>query len=259
MLRNDSFILFDNWQEFKTWLDGQTFKRKISVIQQHHTWSPSYKHFTGNNHFQLLNGMRDYHMKSNGWQDIAQQLTIFPDGKIATGRSFDIAPAGIKGCNTNGLCIESIGNFDTGGDAMTAEQKNAILGVTASLCIKLGLTPGVDTITYHHWWDLNSGVRTFGTGTTKTCPGTNFFGGNKTSDAVTNFYPAIITHIEKARNPVAKEGMKLEQWKVDLFNQCLEKGIITEKNWLDKMDEKVDAWAVMAMINNMYNKLVEGK
>ena len=44
---------------------------------------------------------------------------------------------------------------------------------------------------YHHWYDLNTGVRTNGTGITKTCPGTMFFSGNTVAAAEANFIPVI--------------------------------------------------------------------
>ena len=33
--------------EFETWLIQQKVTRRITVIQEHHTWSPSYKQFNG--------------------------------------------------------------------------------------------------------------------------------------------------------------------------------------------------------------------
>ena len=44
---------------------------------------------------------------------------------------------------------------------------------------------------YHHWFDLNTGARTNGTGTTKSCPGTAFFGGNSVGHAQRNFLPRV--------------------------------------------------------------------
>ena len=41
-------------------------------------------------------------------------------------RSLNTIPAGIKGANTYGVCIENIGNFDKGKDTMTPAQRNSI-------------------------------------------------------------------------------------------------------------------------------------
>jgi hypothetical protein len=33
--------------------------------------------------------MKECHVQQNGWADIGQHLSIFPDGTIVTGRSFE--------------------------------------------------------------------------------------------------------------------------------------------------------------------------
>lgn len=181
--------------EFKDWLFNHIFTRKIGKIQQHHTYSPSYQQFNGSNHFSLLKGMEDQHVKEMGWSNISQQLTTFPDGKVAVGRPFDTPPEGSFGLQNkaamhrieaDALAIENLGNFDKGKNQMTAEQKNTIVMITSLLCLKYGLTPSIDSITYHHWWDINSGERVLDKGeghAVKSCPGTGFFGGNSTTSA----------------------------------------------------------------------------
>lgn len=191
----DNHILM-NLDEFKSWLFNHQFSRKIQLIQQHHTWQPSYRHFRGNNHFQLLNSMRNHHMKTMGWSDIAQNITIFPDGKIAVSRPFDVAPEGTIGptANKHGIAIENIGNFDQGHDVMTKEQKDAIVTVTALLSLKFNLSPSIDTITYHHWWHYKTKNRVLDDAKdyeVKSCPGTSFFGGNSTASAQKYFYPLV--------------------------------------------------------------------
>ena len=62
--------------------------------------------------------MKAYHVTYNGWNDIGQHFTIFPDGLILTGRSLEKSPACIYGQNANAICIENLGNFDLGGDQM---------------------------------------------------------------------------------------------------------------------------------------------
>jgi hypothetical protein len=172
------FILLD-LSEFDAWLDAQIIKRKIVLIQQHHTFVPSYKNFTGSNHFQLCQSMEQAH-KERGFAEIAQNLTTFPDGKIMVCRNLNTIPAGIKGANSNGICIENVGNFDKGKDSMSSQQRECIIHITHSLLQHFHLAAGEQTVVYHHWYDLNTGKRILkeGTGSTKTCPGTGFFGGN---------------------------------------------------------------------------------
>ncbi len=188
-------------EEFRNWLFNNEFTRKISIIQQHHTWSPAYGHFNGSNHFSLLRGMEYYHTKEVGWENIAQNITTFPDGKVAVSRPFNNAPDGTiePKANSVGLNIESVGNFDLGYDEMSEQQKETIVYITALLCIKFGLTPSIDSITYHHWWDMNTKERVLDNSeghSVKTCPGTGFFGGNKTRHAKEQFYPLVSRKIE---------------------------------------------------------------
>lgn len=189
-------------KEFANWLFHNQFTRKITLIQQHHTWLPSYKHFYGNNQFKMLKGMENFHVKGNGWKNIAQNITTFPDGSVAVCRPFNTAPEGSIGekANTTGIAIEHVGNFDIGHDVMTKEHRETILYITAALSMKFGLTPSIDSITYHHWWDLGTGERVLDHGpeyNVKTCPGTGFFGGNSTTDAKTHFYPLVKKKMEE--------------------------------------------------------------
>ncbi|WP_377558964.1 LysM peptidoglycan-binding domain-containing protein [Ornithinibacillus salinisoli] len=189
-------------EEFRDWLFHQKFSRKISLIQQHHTWLPSYKHFKGSNHFQMIEGMRNHHIKQMGWKNIAQNITTFPDGKVAVSRPFNIAPEGSIGpeANTIGLAIEHVGNFDIGNDVMTEKHKETIIYITALLCIKFGLTPSIDSITYHHWWHYKTKERVLDDAASyevKSCPGTAFFGGNSTKSAKNNFYPLVERKMEE--------------------------------------------------------------
>ena len=178
--------------EFEQWLKTQQVARTVLTLQQHHTFAPSYGNFKGNNHFSLLAGMKNYHVNHNGWADIGQHFTTFPDGKIATGRSLETSPACIKGRNENALCIENVGNFDPGGDTLSAAQKETIVRSAAAIVRRFGIPVNVDKIVYHHWFDLNTGARTNGLkGVVKTCPGATFFGGNKVEAAEQNFLPLV--------------------------------------------------------------------
>lgn len=190
MKKKYGFTLF-SIDEFETWLTHQQVARTVLYVQEHHTFVPNYAHFKGNNHLELQQGMRNYHKAVNGWADIAQHFSIFPDGLIATGRSLEMNPSCISGFNANAICIENIGNFDPDGDVMRQEQRMAIVRVTAALCKRFRILVNTDRVVYHHWFDLNTGLRTNGKGNTKTCPGATFFGGNKPEAAKANFIPQV--------------------------------------------------------------------
>lgn len=180
-----------NIQEFEQWITSLRVGRTIDRIQQHHTYSPSYQHFNGSNHFERQKAMRDYHVNHNGWSDIAQHFTTFPDGTILTGRSPEVIPAGIKGQNATGICIEHFGNFDTGKDQMAPAHRDTIVAITAILLRKFSLQVNNRTVIYHHWYNLTTGERNDGTRNNKSCPGSAFFGGNKPTHCDNHFLPLI--------------------------------------------------------------------
>jgi hypothetical protein len=184
------FTLF-NPDEFMNYLDQSVFTRNITLIQNHHTYKPDYNSFKGDNAFAMLESMRNYHVNHNHWSEIGQNITTFPNGTIAICRPINISPAGIKGANSTGICIEHVGNFDKDGDAMNDEHMHAILFVNAAFCKRFNLKPDINSIVYHHWYDLNTGKRTNGSGVTKSCPGTNFFTGNTLECAEKEFIPRV--------------------------------------------------------------------
>lgn len=179
--------------EFNNWLGQKKVKRSIKIIQQHHTYKPDYSTFKGDNHFELCTSMEKSHLK-RGFAEIAQNFTTFPDGKIMVCRDVDKIPAGVKGANEKGICIEHVGHFDLGGDVMSEAHRNTIIEMTRMLLLRFNLSANDQTIIYHHWYDLNTGKRISkeGTGETKTCPGSNFFGGNTITDFNMKFLPLLI-------------------------------------------------------------------
>jgi hypothetical protein len=192
MQQRGKFLLFSP-AEFSNWLTGLTVARKIKLIQNHHTWLPDCKTFNKkpSNHFGLLASMEKSHQE-RGFDEIAQNLTTFPDGTVAVCRSFEKIPAGIKGVNSFGICIEHVGNFDIGKDAMSKAHRDTIVKVNALLCKKFNLPIDTNSVVYHHWYDLTTGKRVKdGSPNTKTCPGTNFFGGNTIDACVKNFIPEV--------------------------------------------------------------------
>lgn len=195
-----NFIKMDQG-EFETYISTLKVGRTVLTLLLHHTYSPDYSLFKGNNHFELQKAMRDFHIHSNGWADIGQHFTIFPDGMILTGRSMEQSPACIYGQNQQAVCIENLGNFDKGKDNMNMAQKDSIVNAVAFLCDKFSIPVNTDKIVYHHWFRLDNGTRNNGGGNNKTCPGSNFFGGNKVPDCERYFLPLV-------RNALKREEPK---------------------------------------------------
>ena len=94
----------------------------------HHTWQPDHK--TYNNKPDGLywqKAMRNFHVNTNGWNDIGQHVTLLPDGRFVTGRPFNKNPASISGYNTGAFAVEMIGNFDKGNDRFEGKQKDSMI------------------------------------------------------------------------------------------------------------------------------------
>ena len=220
---------------FCEYIKNLNVKRKVKRIQLHHTYSPSYKHFDGKNHEILQSNMRNYHIKTNGWNDIGQHFTIFPDGAIVTGRSLEENPAGIYGANSGAICIECLGNFDKGKDVMTESQKNAIACVVKALLDKFGLK-AENGVTYHAWWssdgrDIGDYVKS---ASVKTCPGTNFFGGNTLTSYEKNLMPLI-------KNYRCSEDKNAEIR--DILNTLNEANIVTDiPLWTEKCSADINIY-----------------
>jgi hypothetical protein len=193
--QDPDFLIFDT-AELRQWLRDQQPARAIDRLLIHHTWQPDYADFDGTNHLRLQAGMRKYHKETRGWVDIGQHFSVFPDGKVVTGRTLELDPACTKGANVGSICIENVGNFDEGGDVMTPIHREAILEAAAWVCERWWIPVDSEHVIYHHWFDLNTGRRTEGTGVTKTCPGSAFFGGNTVEAAEANFLPQVWMKIE---------------------------------------------------------------
>jgi len=211
MKKSAGFILM-NIAEFRDWILNKNVNRKVTMIHNHHTYIPDYSHFK-NNHFHLVTGMKNYHMNIRRFADIGQQITTFPDGMVVVGtRSLEVGPACIRKNNDSAVCIEHVGNFDKGGDVMTAKHKKTIVFVNALLHLKFALAPNDTHNVYHHWFDLASGERVDGVGGgTKSCPGSNFFGGNKPRDARKNFLPLVSKVLKKQPEYAATFGVEIPE------------------------------------------------
>ena len=197
------FTRFDTDEEFKNWLKNKSVTRKVTKLQIHHTGSPSYLNFfksngTHEDELTRQKNMKSFHVNSRGMSDIAQHFTVFPNGKIVTGRSLNSNPAGITGWNTGAICVEIYGNFDKGQDTMKDAQKKAVIMLYGELCKKFKLTPSTNTIRCHAWF--TSGGTYLGNyypaKSRKSCPGTAFMGfGNSKSAIANNFIPLVKNYI----------------------------------------------------------------
>lgn len=186
-------------------------------LHVHHTWKPDHSNFTGKNHLQLQEGMRNYHVNSNGWNDIGQHVTLFPDGMFVTGRDFGKTPASITGYNTGAFAVEMLGNFDIGHDTISGKQKESILRLA------------------RYFYDRQRYIRFHRENAPKTCPGTSI---NKDE---------FMAEVKSLGKPIKTErrGRILElkqQWQWDLIVKALEHlqedGFLSSSEWVEKAKNK---------------------
>src|SRR5687767_1735956 len=127
-------------KEFVALLYNVTPARRINAVHLHHTWQPRHRDYRG---YETIRGMWRFHTATQGWLDIAQHLSIAPDGTVWTGRHWDLSPASATGHNGSSVAgpfmIEMIGNFDEGEDTFGGDQKSTALLVLAALLERFGL------------------------------------------------------------------------------------------------------------------------
>lgn len=134
--------------------------RQIAAVHVHHTWRPRRHDFRG---LATIEAMRRFHMEQNGWRDIAQHLTIDPQGGLWTGRNWNLAPASAVGHNgtpsEGPFMIEMVGDFDTGQDPFDGPQRQAAIETVAHLMRAFDLADA--DLKFHNQMT-----------TQKSCPGT---------------------------------------------------------------------------------------
>lgn len=146
--------------QFAAVLQAFKFTRRITAVHMHHTWRPDRSMWRG---AKSMEGMWRSHTQERGFSDIAQHLTIDPEGFAWTGRHWNQAPASAVGHNGNGVAgpfmFEVVGNFDQGCDSFDGAQRQAVLDVTALVQRHFGLD--AEALLFHNQVAA------------KTCPGTS--------------------------------------------------------------------------------------
>ncbi|MBH2018892.1 MAG: N-acetylmuramoyl-L-alanine amidase [Burkholderiales bacterium] len=130
-------------EQFEQLLENFPFTRKIDAVHMHHTWRPRQADFRGHD---TIVSMWRHHTQVNGWSDIAQHITIDPEGMIWLGRNWNLPPASAAGHNGNKafgpFMFEMIGDFDQGRDPFGGLQKETALRVVALVQARFHLPAG---------------------------------------------------------------------------------------------------------------------
>ena len=207
----NGFTLLENAKEVRDWLAKQKVSRKITKLQVHHmdlpnysTWEKTDKKLFDEPHFGRTQSLNSYGKSTwgSGASDghghyIAQHFNVFPDGKITTGRNLNSTPIGIRGWNTNAICIEIYGCFDKGKDTMTKEQKEAVVYLYGELCKRFDIPVNTTHIRPHCWF--TAGGTYLGkynpSRSAKTCPGTAFWGYGCSPDGFAHFIKDVKNYV----------------------------------------------------------------
>lgn len=124
------------------------FTRRIDAIHMHHTFIPRKSQFRGVGTIEAME--RDH--RSRGFSDIAQHVTIAPDGTVWTGRSWNQAPASATGHNGNSVSgpfmFETVGNFDQGQEELGGAQRETVLATIVTLQKRFGLP--LESLRFHN-------------------------------------------------------------------------------------------------------------
>ena len=129
-------------EQFAELLEKFPFTRAIDSVHMHHTWRPNHPQYKG---VSTIEGMWEFHTNRRGWSDIAQHISIAPDGTIWTGRSWNQPPVSARGFNGNlkagPFMFETIGDFDVDKDPFEDPQKGTVLAVIALVQRRFDLPP----------------------------------------------------------------------------------------------------------------------
>lgn len=135
--------VFANADDFLDWLDkgfGDYIEKHISENHVHHTWKPNHSNYPKYTTLQLHKNMRNFHVNTNKWDDIAQNITIGKDGDIITGRDIRWIPISAKYYNGTSswhpFAYEMIGNFDKGNDKLDGKQLDSAIKISRYFYLK---------------------------------------------------------------------------------------------------------------------------
>lgn len=131
--------------EFAREVGAFTWQRRVWRIDVHHSVVPSIASYEGLASIEAI-WQRD--LEYRHFEDIAQHISIAPDGTIWTGRDWNRTPASIgRRMNLGAFMIELIGNFDNGRDVLRGAQLSALVGAIDIVQIQFSLP--VQALLFH--------------------------------------------------------------------------------------------------------------
>lgn len=124
--------------EFEQRVKDFAWKGEITSFHVHHTADP---HSTWKGE-ESVESIRKYHVKTRGYRDFAQHVTLGPDGSIWLGRDWNLAPASATGHNgfdykAHPFMVETAGDFRT--DKLEGAQLENLIRMIAAVQERFGL------------------------------------------------------------------------------------------------------------------------
>lgn len=169
-------------EEFTDLLNRFHFTRKIDAVHMHHTWRPNHSQYQGE---RSIESMWRYHTQEKNWSDIAQHISIAPDGTIWTGRDWNAQPVSARGYNgtrvSGPFMFEIIGDFDRGCDPFAGIQRKVVIGIIARVQEKFGLP--LESLRFHNFMTNQ-----------KTCPGSGIV------------YQEFLAEVQSARSALTAQA-----------------------------------------------------
>jgi|CXWL01.1.fsa_nt_gi hypothetical protein len=133
-------------EEFEVRVLDFDWKGEVTAFHLHHTADPiaTWKGAAS------VQAIRNYHVKTRGYRDFAQHVTLGPDGTIWLGRDWNLAPASATGHNgydfqKRPFMIETFGDFRT--DELRGAQRDNLIRIIAAVQDRFDLPP--DALKFH--------------------------------------------------------------------------------------------------------------
>jgi hypothetical protein len=147
-------------EDFAAAIDNFSWSRRVWRVDMHHTFVPDHARWREFGSAACCAAMQRHHVEERAFEDIAQHVTIAPDGLIWTGRDWNRTPASVGyGMNGGVFMFEAIGNFDVGCDRLEGAQYETVIAVIDIVQRRFALP--VHALLFHR--DVPQ--------TDKTCPG----------------------------------------------------------------------------------------
>jgi hypothetical protein len=137
-------------EKFRAELFRFRFTRRIVRLHLHHVLAPA----GSTEPIEAIFAAQ--HAADPALDDVAQHVTIAPDGSVWTGRAWNRSPASVRGFNDGTFMIALLGNFDV--DPLKGRQRKSLVEVVSRVQLKCGLP--ADSLHFHNEYNERT-----------TCPG----------------------------------------------------------------------------------------